>query len=78
VSSSPRCVLDRRRRHQPARILGLSDEVRNGYQQIKISFVLRGDDPDKLRQIVEQSCQRSAVFDIITNGVPVAIEVDAA
>ena len=59
-------------------ILGLSDEVRNGYQQIKISFVLRGDDPDKLRQIVEQSRQRSAVFDIITNGVPVAIEVDAA
>ena len=59
-------------------ILGLSDEVRNGYQQIKISFQLRGDDPDKLRQIVEQSRRRSAVFDIITNGVPVAIEVDAA
>jgi uncharacterized OsmC-like protein len=59
-------------------ILGLSDEVRNGYQQIKISFQLRGDDPDKLRQVVEQSRRRSAVFDIITNGVPVVIEVDAA
>ena len=58
-------------------ILGLSDEVRNGYQQIKVSFKLRGDDPDKLRQVVEQSRQRSAVYDVVTNGVPVAIEVDA-
>jgi uncharacterized OsmC-like protein len=58
-------------------ILGLSDEVRNGYQQIKVSFKLRGDDPDKLRRVVEQSRKRSAVFDIVTNGVPVAIEVDA-
>jgi uncharacterized OsmC-like protein len=58
-------------------ILGLSDEVRNGYQQIRVSFKLRGDDPDKLRQVVEQSRKRSAVYDIVTNGVPVAIEVDA-
>jgi uncharacterized OsmC-like protein len=58
-------------------ILGLSSEVRNGYEQIKVSFKLRGDDPEKLRQVVEQSRQRSAVYDIVTNGVPVAIEVDA-
>jgi uncharacterized OsmC-like protein len=59
-------------------ILGLSDEVRNGYQQIRVSFRLRGDDPDRLRQVVEQSRKRSAVFDIVTNGVPVDIDVDAA
>ena len=58
-------------------ILGLSDDVRNGYQQIKVSFKLRGDDPDKLRKVVEQSRKRSAVYDIVTNGVPVAIDVDA-
>ena len=58
-------------------ILGLSSDVRNGYQQIKVSFKLRGDDPAKLRQVVEQSRKRSAVYDIVTNGVPVAIEVDA-
>lgn len=58
-------------------ILGLSDEVRNGYQEIRVSFKLRGDDPEKLRRVVEQSRNRSAVFDIVTNGVPVAIEVDA-
>ncbi len=58
-------------------ILGLSDRVRNGYEQIRVSFKLRGDDPEKLRRVVEQSRNRSAVFDIVTNGVPVAIEVDA-
>lgn len=58
-------------------ILGLSDEVRNGYQQIKVSFTLRGDDPEKLRAVVEQSRRRSAVYDIVTNGVPVSIDVDA-
>ena len=58
-------------------ILGLSDDVRNGYEQIKVSFKLKGDDPEKLRKVVEQSQQRSAVFDIITNSVPVTVEVEA-
>ena len=51
--------------------------VRNGDEQIRVSFKLRGDDPEKLRQVVEQSRARSAVLDVVTNGVPVAIEVDA-
>jgi uncharacterized OsmC-like protein len=55
----------------------LSDEVRNGYQQIRVSFKLRGDDPEKLEAVVEQSRKRSAVYDVLTNGVPVAISVDA-
>jgi uncharacterized OsmC-like protein len=58
-------------------ILGLSDEVRNGYQQIRVKFSVKGDDPEKLRDVVEQSRKRSAVFDIVTNGVPVSIDVDA-
>jgi uncharacterized OsmC-like protein len=58
-------------------ILGLSDQVRNGYQQIRVSFTVRGDDPEKLRTVVEQSRRRSAVFDVLTNGVPVSIDVDA-
>jgi len=56
-------------------ILGLSREVRNGYQQIKVTFNLKGDDADKLRQVVEQSRKRSAVYDVITNGVPVSVDV---
>ena len=44
---------------------------------MRVSFTLRGDDPEKLRAVVEQSRKRSAVFDVLTNGVPVAISVDA-
>jgi uncharacterized OsmC-like protein len=60
-------------------ILGLDPTVRNGYQDISVRFTVKGDAPaEKLREIVEQSRARSAVFDIVTNGVPVAIEVDVA
>ena len=61
------------------RILGLSDSVRNGYEQIRVSFKIKGDAPEeKLRAIIEQSRMRSAVFDVLTNGVPVTISVNAA
>ena len=58
-------------------ILGLGNgAVRNGYQGIKVSFKLEGDDPAKLRTVVEQSTARSSVYDIVTNGVPVTIDVE--
>ena len=57
-------------------ILGLSDEVRNGYEGIKISFEVDGDAAaEQLTQLVAQSRARSAVFDVLTNGVPVSIGV---
>ena len=60
-------------------ILGLSNEVRNGYQGIRATFEIKGDAPaEKLREIVEQSRARSAVFDVLTNGVPVEVAVNAA
>jgi uncharacterized OsmC-like protein len=60
-------------------VLGLSDAVRNGYERIRVSFDVKGDaPPEKLRQIVEQSRARSAVYDVLTNGVPVEIAVNAA
>ena len=59
-------------------LLGLDPDVRNGYQGITVRFTVRGDAPaDKLRQLVERSRDRSAVYDVITNRVPVTIEVDA-
>jgi uncharacterized OsmC-like protein len=59
-------------------ILGLSDEVRNGFQQMRVNFRITGDgSPEKLREIVEQSKARSAVYDVLTNGIPVEINVDA-
>ena len=57
-------------------ILGLSSDVRNGYERIRISFTIAGDaPPEKLRAIVEQSRARSAVFDVLTNGVPVDVSI---
>jgi uncharacterized OsmC-like protein len=56
--------------------LGLSDEVRNGFEQIRVSFRIAGDaPPEKLREVVARAQARSAVFDMVTNGVPVAIDV---
>jgi len=59
-------------------ILGISDEVRNGYEKIRVEFRIKGDaPPEKLREVVEQSRARSAVFDMITNGGPVEIGLTA-
>ena len=57
-------------------ILGLSEEVRNGYQGISVSFRISGDAPaEVLAGLIEQSRKRSAVYDVLTNGVPVSIDV---
>ena len=60
-------------------LLGLNDEVRNGYSAIRVQLHASAATrpPEKLAAIVAQSQARSAVFDVLTNGVPVAIEVDA-
>jgi uncharacterized OsmC-like protein len=57
-------------------ILGLSKKVRNGYEHIRVHFRIDADaSPEKVRELVAQSQARSAVFDIITNQVPVTIDV---
>jgi len=59
-------------------ILGLSDDVRNGYEGIRVNFKIKGDAPkEKLQQIVEQSRARSAVFDVLRNGTNIDVSVDA-
>ena len=59
-------------------IFGMKKDVRNGYQGIRASFSIKGDaPPEKLQEIVEQSRARSAVFDVLTNGVPVSMCVNA-
>jgi uncharacterized OsmC-like protein len=57
-------------------IFGLSGEVRNGFGQIRVSFRVRGDaSPDQLRQLVEQAVARSTVYDVLTRGVPISVDV---
>lgn len=58
--------------------LGLSDEVRNGFTNIRVSFRVRADaPPEKVREIVERARQRSFVYDVVSNGTAVAVAVDA-
>lgn len=57
-------------------ILGLSADVRNGYQAVRVRFRIEADATEaQIRQIVEQSKARSAVLDVLTNGVPVDVEL---
>jgi len=56
--------------------LGVDDEPRNGFERIGVAFRITGDAPaEKLREVVERAKRRSAVYDMVTNGVPVAVEV---
>jgi uncharacterized OsmC-like protein len=59
--------------------LGLDDDYRNGFERIRISFTVKGDAPEeKLREVVERGRQRSAVFDMVANGVPIDVDVATA
>jgi uncharacterized OsmC-like protein len=59
-------------------ILGLSNEVRNGYQNVRVHFEIEGDASDEeLAEVVMQAKARSAVFDILNRGVPVMIAVES-
>lgn len=58
--------------------LGLSDDVRNGFSNIRVRFTVKGDaSEEKIREIVERAKARSFVYDVITNGVPVEVDVAA-
>jgi uncharacterized OsmC-like protein len=57
-------------------ILGVDSDVRNGYDDIKVTFKIDADAPKKdIEAIVAQSQKRSAVYDVITNPVNVIVEV---
>jgi uncharacterized OsmC-like protein len=59
--------------------LGVDPEPRNGFERITVSFRVTGDaPPEKLREVVERARERSAVYDMVTNGVPVALEIATA
>jgi len=54
--------------------LGLDPKVRNGYPNLNIEFKVKGDaTEEQLKELVELAQQRSPVYDIVTNGVPVSV-----
>ena len=59
--------------------LGVDEEPRNGFERIAVSFRVTGNAPaEKLREVVERAKQRSAVYDMVAHGVPIAVDVVAA
>ena len=57
-------------------ILGIDDSVRNGFSDIRVTFEVDGDASAKrLASLVAQSQARSAVFDVLTRGTAVTVDV---
>jgi uncharacterized OsmC-like protein len=57
-------------------ILGIDSDVRNGYDDIKVTFKIDADaSKPEIEALVAQSQKRSAVYDVITNPVNVTVEV---
>jgi uncharacterized OsmC-like protein len=53
--------------------LGMSDEVHNGYERIRVSYRIKGVDEETAEALVRIAQARSPVFDIVTNRVPVQV-----
>ena len=58
--------------------LGLSEEVRPGYENIELTYRVQADaPPEKLEALCDYVQKTSPVLDIIRNAVPVSIEMEA-
>jgi uncharacterized OsmC-like protein len=58
-------------------ILGADPEVRNGFNQIRVSYKIDADaSPEDIKALVAQSQKRSAVYDVVTNPTNVTVEVE--
>jgi uncharacterized OsmC-like protein len=57
-------------------ILGIDPDVRNGYDDITVTFKIDADaSKEEIEALVAQSQKRSAVFDVIANPVNVTVNV---
>lgn len=54
--------------------LGLSDQVRNGYDNIRVKFRIKADAPqEKINELIRLAQARSPVFDIVSHPVTVTV-----
>ena len=57
-------------------ILGVDSDVRNGYDDIKVTFKIDADaSKEDIEALVAQSQKRSAVYDVISNPTNITVEV---
>ena len=60
-------------------ILGMDSDVRNGYDDINVTFNIDADaSPQDIEALVAQSQKRSAVYDCVTNPTNVTVEVHSS
>jgi len=55
--------------------LGLNDQVRNGYQHIRVSFDIRGDLTEDQKQELLNFTLMSPIYDVVTNGTRVDVKL---
>jgi uncharacterized OsmC-like protein len=57
--------------------LGLDENVRNGYEKIKVTFKIKSaESKEKLQELVQLAQKRSPVFDIVSNPTPVEVSLE--
>jgi uncharacterized OsmC-like protein len=62
--------------HDVRGILGVDSDVRNGFNDIKVTFKIDADaTQQEIEALVAQSQKRSAVFDALSNPTEIAVEV---
>jgi uncharacterized OsmC-like protein len=62
--------------HDIRGILGVDSDVRNGFNDVKVTFAIDADaSKEDIEALVAQSQKRSAVFDALTNPTNVTVEV---
>ena len=62
--------------HDIRGILGVDSDVRNGFNDMKVTFTIDADaSKQEIEALVAQSQKRSAVFDALTNPTSVTVEV---
>jgi len=62
--------------HDIRGILGADSDVRNGFNDVKVTFSIDADaSREEIEALVAQSQKRSAVFDALTNPTEVTVEV---
>ncbi len=57
--------------------LGLSESVRNGFENVKVTIRIKADVPDeKLEELCRVAQKHSPVFDVISKPVPVSVHLE--
>jgi uncharacterized OsmC-like protein len=57
--------------------LGMDDNVRRGYEGVRITFKIKADVPDEqLEEVLKLGPTYSPVYDIFTNKVPVSVQLE--